>query len=137
MGLFKTTNHFHETRTAAPYPQTIHEHRAPTDESVKVLREMEEAARESVMAVYEFKNNDLSGIVILRKWDPAVFGKVAYIRFALNGKKYEMEEEIDDSKWAFDRRNAIECFISKVRDAILQQLIPHIGEFLENETKTT
>ncbi|MEE8368605.1 MAG: hypothetical protein V3S30_09840, partial [Thermoanaerobaculia bacterium] len=67
MGLFKTTNHFSHTTVAPSYPQTIHEHKAPTDDSVKLLREMEEAARKSVLEVYRFEDNDLSGIVVLMK----------------------------------------------------------------------
>lgn len=42
---------------------TIKEQRAPTDESVRLLMEMEEAARERITGLYVLEGNDLNGVV--------------------------------------------------------------------------
>ena len=41
--------------------RTVHEHRAPTDESVRLLREMEERARAQVIASVPLESNYLHG----------------------------------------------------------------------------
>ena len=132
MGLFKDTYNISHTTTAAPYPQTIHEHRAPTDDSVKLLREMEEAARKSVMDVYRFEDNALSGIVAVlkardaRDWD----SRTLYVRFTLNGQLVEFQKKIDNRLAMFDMEQAYALLMERVRDAILEQLITPIGKAL-------
>lgn len=64
----------------------IHEHRAPTDVSVKLLKEMEQAAKDKLVASFILDNNTLNGVV-------NVYQEVAYDRlvievtFDLNGKR--------------------------------------------------
>lgn len=41
------------------YPQTVHEHKAPTDESVRLLREMEAAAEKRVFERGHVQNSEL------------------------------------------------------------------------------
>ena len=49
-------------RPQAPYPQTVtvHEHRAATDESIRLLAEMQEKARRSLIESADVKDNQLS-----------------------------------------------------------------------------
>ena len=133
MGLLRDKHfHVHNNVAVAPaYPQTIHEHRAPTDESVKILREMEEAARQSILDVYQFEDNGLSGITVLMK-PRSCFedDRVLYVRFTLNGQLIEFEEKIDCRTVMFDKQRAYELLMQGVRNAILQKLIPHIGNAL-------
>lgn len=49
----KTTNIKNE---AYPYTKTVHEHHAPTDESVKMLRELQAAAYASLFADHQEDN---------------------------------------------------------------------------------
>lgn len=64
----------------------IHEHRAPTDASVKLLKEMEQAAKDKLVASFVLDKNSLNGIV-------NIYQEVAYDRlvievtFDLNGKR--------------------------------------------------
>lgn len=133
MGLFKTTNHFNHTTVAAAYPQTIHEHKAPTDESVKLLREMEEAARKSVLDVYRFEDNLLSGIVVLMKARTGADDRTIYVRFTLNGQLVEFQEKLDIRLVMFDKQRAYELLMKGVRDAILERLTPHMQTALIND----
>ncbi len=62
MGLLSSTYHVH--KHAAPYPQTIHEHRAPTEESVRLLSAMEKAAEEKVIFVGNVEVTNFGGCLI-------------------------------------------------------------------------
>jgi len=129
MGIFHD-KHFHMHQTVAPaYPQTIHEHRAPTDESVKALREMEDAARDSILDVYRMEDNALNGIVVLLKArNPHDFSRSLYVQFSLNGKQFRFERKLDSLLSEFNKHKALELLMHGIRDAILEELISHIGE---------
>ncbi len=133
MGLFKDTYNISHTTVAPSYPQTIHEHKAPTDDSMKLLREMEEAARQSVLDVYQFEDNFISGIVVLMKARTGVDDRTIYIRFTLNGRLVEFQEKLDIRVVMFDKRRAYELLMKGVRDAILERLIPHMQTALIND----
>lgn len=65
----------------------LEEHRAPTDESVKLLREMEDKAREQVIWSYHTAlDNDIHGTVVVVA-DPKSTDTIAEIMFTLNGVK--------------------------------------------------
>jgi len=82
-------------RTTAPnYPQkiTVHEHRAPTDESVKLLEEFKKEAEKNIIDSFKFNDNKVNGVVIrshLSVYEP---GQKLYIKFTLNGKEYYIQE---------------------------------------------
>lgn len=89
-------------RPAAPYPQTItkHEHRAPTDESVKLLREMEAKAREQIIKAHELKDNNFEA-KILTEFDYMNDKYIVHIFFRLNGKEYRIEKPIPKGEFIF------------------------------------
>ena len=83
----------HDNRTILPDTINIHEHRAPTDESIKILHEMEQKARESIIAqVAEDRPNDFHFDIIITEIANVAcidrkFG--LYFRINVNGKLYE------------------------------------------------
>jgi hypothetical protein len=139
MGLLRD-KHFHthnNTTVAAAYPQTIHEHRAPTDESVKILREMEEAARQSVLSTHRFNDNELKGIAVQFLMNPADFDSKLYIRFSLNGKEFQFTEILDRCNFAINREKAVSALMKAVREAIFDEMVPRIGEALMQHVQDT
>jgi len=128
-----TSNH----STVAPaYPQTIHEHRAPTDDSVKLLREMEEAARSSVVGMCQIGDNTLNGVVVVFNLSSPSEERIAYIRFKFNGKDFLVKSILTES-FKFDQESAVKIMISTVRDEILNQLTPDIFNALSENLKQT
>lgn len=66
-----------------PDKVTIHEHRAPTDESIRIYAEMEEKARKRVVESIAVESNEFVGYVY-RNEDDSIG-----VAFKLNGKTYE------------------------------------------------
>jgi len=135
MGILRD-KHFYFSQTVAPaYPQTVHEHRAPTDDSVKLLREMEAAAQDSILSTYKFDDNVLNGIAVqtLRSWGEP--GSDIHIRFTLNRKEFRFKEQLADVDFAINREKAITCLFKAVRDSIFQELLPHIARAVDQVTR--
>lgn len=93
--MFNKTFVFPQTRTEyAPYEKTVTEHRAPTDKSVKLLREMEKAAEDKLISITRLDNNELKAT-----WhvfdDHLSWGMKAVCRFELNGKEHRIDLSLD------------------------------------------
>lgn len=73
----------------------VNEHRAPTDESVRLLREMEETARKSVIETYRVEGNHLEGVRLLTT--VGGMGKCQeIILFQLNGQDFTIKGDFRD-----------------------------------------
>jgi len=87
----------HVHRAAPNYPQRIHteitEQRAPTDDSVRLLREMEDKARDSVLFAIRCDANPFKfRAMVYDDWNR--FQKFAHINFWLGEQKYDFEVEV-------------------------------------------
>lgn len=106
----------------------VTEKRAPTDESVKLLREMEEKARKQVLHSYITESNVLSGAHVGMCLNSSVLSKTSYALFKLNGIEYRVEAEIETT---FNERDCLEQLVEKLSKAIsvelVQQLIKEDG----------
>ena len=71
----------------------ITETRAPTDESVRLLKEMEEAARNKVDQSIRLDGNDFKCVVEIMQ-DAMSDQRVAYAVFELNGKRMTAEHRV-------------------------------------------
>ena len=91
---------------------------------------MEDAARQSVLEVFRFEDNFLSGIVVVMNHQSTIDERTLYVRFTLNGKEFQFEEKMDIRVIMIDKRRAFELLMEGVRNAILEQLIPHVGKEL-------
>jgi len=95
MGLFNTTVHHHERNDyTKEVVKTVHEHKAPTDESVRLLNEFEDKARKNIIKELQIQENYLSAIVVLYQSDDIFNQCIYHIRFILNGKEYFFEVPI-------------------------------------------
>lgn len=122
MGLLFGDNIEINHTTAAPaYPQTVHEHRAPTDKSVELLREMEEASKESIIGSCLIEDNTLNGLVVIFNMQPMIMSRVAYIRFTFNGKEYVVKEELHHSfDWKRDEERT--AVVRMLFDAVMKKV---------------
>lgn len=83
------------TRTETHYvDRNIIINRAPTDESVKLLKEFERAAEDKVFEKFSIRSNELDAIAFFTM-DSFSGEKHALIKFKLNGKEYKTELGID------------------------------------------
>jgi hypothetical protein len=71
----------------------VHEHRAPTDESVKLLREMEQAAEAKRIAGMRLDPNTFGGVVeVMKRGDD--YSTEAHARFEINGRRLNAKAEV-------------------------------------------
>lgn len=81
-----------------------HEYRAPTDESVRLLMDMEEAARRKLMAVLRLDNNLFKATVHIFRAPLEGKNKIT-IRYQLNGQDFDRTFDLD---YTDDPRKMIE-----------------------------
>lgn len=119
-------------------PSTINvdvtEKRAPTDESVKLLREMEQRAQEQVLKAISVNNTGVEGVLHMMR-NPLSCTYTFRFLYQINGKKmttdYEVNEfELSKYKW-------IDCLINAVAVDIAREILlkpfSNITKELNNE----
>jgi hypothetical protein len=111
---------------SSPGPQTVyenktvHEHRAPTDKSVELLKEFEEKAESKLVERIIIDNNIMGDILV---FEDAMVRSVR-MRFKLNGRDYEIEDKQDIMRVAaMDPHYYITKFYEFVSETIAQKLI--------------
>jgi len=112
------TSHYHET----------HEHRAPTDESVRLLKEMEEAALNKIIGYTKLENNTLKGEVYVTR-DSMRMETTAIARFLLNGQEIKITIPLGDMM--FERIEAVKERIWEAITKAVSRVI--VGELLHFE----
>ncbi len=89
--MFNTTNNYKSETKFVPYEKkvTINEHRAVTDESVKLLNEFQEKAKDNILNTFIIDVNEMKGVAIFFQSNMTVYDSIEYgLRFVLNGKSY-------------------------------------------------
>ena len=82
-------------RSSNPSRVDVHEHRAPTDESSKLLNEMREKTLKNLIAQFKVENNVLSGVVTYFAEDFCNGDYNVVLKFKLNNVDYTVSERID------------------------------------------
>jgi len=74
---------------------TVTEKRAPTDESVRLLKEMEQKARDNIIASIELDSNLVKGrVFVMKEW---LSGKNNFaVLMDINGKRVEIKVSTDE-----------------------------------------
>jgi len=102
----------------------VHEHRAPTDASVRLLVEMEAKTRERVLAAYPVENTLLKfTTVLLERDDRASFGPVLVVRYQLGGGQVR---EFRESLFGPERealQKVLKKFSEHVGESVLLELV--------------
>ena len=110
---------------------TIHEHRAPTDQSVKLLREMEKAARDKVEQSIRVSDNGFECVVHVMH-NGFEHETIARAIFKLNGK--EMRAEVRERMLGHQPKvEAIVDLHDKLRDEVARVIANEVlnAAFLE------
>jgi hypothetical protein len=98
----------------------VTEKRAPTDESVRLLKEMQREAEKRVLEVVRVDNNDFN--CVLHKLDDHLNSMTRLVAiFSLNGKKLQAEHCFDTLH--FDREEVV----IGIRDAVAKEIANHIA----------
>jgi len=111
-----------------PSKMDVTEKRAPTDESVRLLNEMQQKAFDNVVSCIQLSNNQLKDITCWIYPDQYSFDERARIRFELNGKVIDFTfklpcKYIDASS-----------VIPYIREKIVEEISKNVG--IEFVTKT-
>jgi len=99
---------------ASTLTATVTEKRAPTDESVRLLREMEQAARDKIIKSIELESNTVSGRVFVMKDYLSGMNNFAVV-MDINGKRVEI-------KTSTNEYSSREAQIRQVYTSIAEQL---------------
>ena len=125
-------------RSLEMFPSTVDvnvtENRAPTDESVKLLREMEQKAQEQVLKAISINNTEVEGVLHMMR-NPLSCTYMFRFLYQINGKKmttdYEVNEfELPKYKWIDGLINAVATDIAR---EILLTPFSNITKELNNE----
>lgn len=95
---------------------TVHEHRAPTDESVKILRDAEERAQERLLSITRLESNEFNATWhVSRRMDNCHVEIVC--RFSLNGTEHRVNISAPEEKAANEHE-----LMDMVQDAIEKKM---------------
>lgn len=102
-----------------PYTKNVEitEKRAPTDESIRLYKEMEEKAEKNIIGKEAFINNELNGVITYMEMSVGSFEIKAHIKFSLNGKEYHEVINVPRT-YLSDREKSIQLLYA----AIVEQL---------------
>jgi 5-enolpyruvylshikimate-3-phosphate synthase len=75
--------------------KTVIEKRAPTDESVRLLREMEAAVEKKFLSQFKVEQNTGFSARVVIASDPMNFQLVYHLLFALNGKEQHVQVRVN------------------------------------------
>lgn len=109
-----------ETRTEyVTKTVNVHEHRAPTDKSIELLREMEQKIRDQVEQSVRLTDNGFECVV--QQWRDAYADDLVTIAlFSLNGKR--MQSEVKTSLCTEIRPVDVDGVFIKLRDEIAKTI---------------
>lgn len=82
----------------------VHEHRAPTDKSIELLRDMEKQALDNFISRYDVTSNCINGSVFLFR-NP-IYNKIEWhVKFEINGEIINIEGKLQDMQFCLDNEN--------------------------------
>ena len=110
----------------------VEEKRAPTDESIRLLKEMEEEVRNNIVESIVIDDNYVNGSITLFDIDPFMRHYRCVVSFKLNGREYLIEKTLE--RVAFDIEGhsiMLRTLYEAVADEIARQmLIAGVGEYV-------
>jgi len=144
MGLLSThtSSHSHtHSERLVPYEKTVHEHRAVTDASVKLLNEFQEKAIENILHAFKLKDNIIEADGFFIQASHVDYNIEFHCKFKLNSNEYYVKEKIDCFDFRQDIRKyfsdmeyksaAINLIYKKVSEVIAKELILKNSEMVE------
>lgn len=100
MSLFGSTHHHHshDNSVHVRFPETIkvHEHKAPTDESIRLMEEMHNKAMSNIIAKVKVDgDNIVSGMAYLIEQPWMMDSMKIICKFKINGQEFTIEKPIN------------------------------------------
>ena len=119
-----------------PYEKivTITEKKAPTDESLRLLLEMQEKVRKSIINTERINNNVIDGILFTFAPQMGSLDQTLFFRFKINGIEHVIEDTYtgqDMSKHQC-REDMVKRIISKLSTSIAVHLFRDANDFWYN-----
>lgn len=107
----------------------INEHRAPTDESIKLLKEFEEKATQKIVDYCIIQDNifNVNGCYFTFQ---CIGGYIIYFRFILNGKEYNFKETISSMDYAYDKLISLKKLYQLLSEEIAKDLMNNLLQIL-------
>lgn len=133
MTIFFNNNRIH--REYVPYEKDVKitEIKAPTDDAIRLLNEMQEKARKNIINSVSINENTIKAVTIAYYYDhPWSFNIIIDFKFTLNGIEYKFSETIDHNAYRNGKlrtmsrqlaREIYELLIKRFSEAIAKELI--------------
>lgn len=121
-------NHSHNTQSIN---QTIHEHRAVTDDSIRMLNEFQTKSQENIIKQVRIQDSvvDAIGIVYYKAFNLNCRPTFHYqIRFKVNGKEFLIKDDIQESDLDhFELKDKMVIQIAKtISDVITREVLQEL-----------
>ncbi len=111
--------HDHDNSTHINFPDTIkvHEHKAPTDESIRLMEEMHHKAIKNIIAHVKIEDNIVNGQCWAVRRMTHIQDVLFIFKFKINGKEFTVEKEYSTWDLAnFEDRQDIERLTRHLQD---------------------
>lgn len=110
MGLFGGDYHEHDNSVNIRFPDTVkvEEHRAPTDQSVRLLNEMQQQAQSNIIAQVRLPDNILNAIVFIQQIKMGFDRFDWFCKFKLNGREHVVKGSFDNWEFAQDIKRKVD-----------------------------
>lgn len=84
-----------------PYEKSVsvNEHKAATDESIKLLNEFQEKAKENLCYSVRINQTFLNAVAFFFREDHMDGGFEVYYKFGLNGSEFKVKSFVSDDEW--------------------------------------
>jgi len=105
-----------------PYEKTVIEKRAPTDQGVAILYEMQEKCQKAILDSVEIKDNGLEGVAVIRKNPLKLKFEIAY-RFTLNGIGYAGNVETNCTSFLQNDNEALRSLFKAMAVDISEKIV--------------
>lgn len=143
MGLFSTTHIHQAPRTQhVPYCKEVKitEHRAPTDESIALLNEMQQKAEANIISSISVDDNSVKFVALSFNNPLAIFEIQFYLKMLVNGKEYRFTGTLGQKDLFYNstigynvdeiHRNIVNIAREKFAEVIVNELFKNPAEIL-------
>lgn len=121
MGLFNTTyvNRTENTThvTESPERVDVHEHRAPTDESIRLMEEMHDKAFKNIIAKVKVEDNLVNGeiFVMEQPWNYKQDLRFV-VKFKINNHEFLVDKQVSRQEVMYDKELPFAPFAERIKD---------------------
>lgn len=113
---------------------TVTEKRAPTDDSVRLLNEMERKVLDQIVKTFHLRDNDFEAVMMVRQFSLSHPRGELYVAFKLNGKDYICREEVPRT-FGDDQEQVIRKLFEAVGKAVAEEMFMAKGPDLLNSMR--